>query len=272
LNAVPLVAIGRTFFAIALLGLGVEHIVFHEFVTGRAPAWPDAVPGKLLWVNGSGVLVILAGVFIVMRRGGRQAMLGLGLMVFVWALLRHLPIVAGDALLAGSWTRAGKALAFVGGSLAVAGTLPPIPAAAGGWSRYANTTGPFVRFGGICLGCFLIVSGVQHFKFTTFVVTLIPEWFPGNHMWWAQFAGVALIAGGLGLLVTRTTRLAGLMVGLMLFSWVLIVHLPRTFTSVSDGIALFEALAFSGIALAMAGAPGHLARSTVAGGLSPRLN
>jgi uncharacterized membrane protein len=243
------VAIGRTIFAIALLGLGVEHIVFQEFVTGRAPAWPEGVPGKTLWVDVTGVLVILAGLSLVMGRWGRQAMLGLALLVLVWALLRHLPIVARDALLAGSWTRAGKALAFVGGLVAVAGTLPPIAGA--GW-RYMNATGPFVRVGGICLGCFLIIAGLQHFKFTSFVVTLIPAWFPGNAIWWARFAGVTLVAGGVGLLVRRTAHLSGLMTGLMLFSWFWIVHLPRTFTSVSDGIALFEALAFSGIALMFA--------------------
>lgn len=262
MNALPLVAIGRTFFALALLGLGVEHIVFQEFVTGRAPPWPSGVPGQQLWTTGSGALVFLAAVSLVMRRWGRQAMLGLALMVLVWALLRHLPIVARDALLAGSWTRAGKALTFFGGSLAMAGTLPPIPGGAG--SRYANATGSFVRFGGISLGCFLIVSGLQHFKFTTFVVTLIPPWFPGSHTWLAQAAGVALIAGGLGLLVRRTARLAGFMVGLMLFSWFWIVHVPRTFVSVSDGIASFEALAFSGIALVVAG-------GVAPSGTSPRL-
>jgi uncharacterized membrane protein len=258
LNVLPLVAIGRTFFAIGLLGLGVEHIVFQEFVTGRAPAWPDGVPGKLLWVNGAGVLVILAGAAVVVRRRGSEAMLGLALMVFVWALLRHLPIVAADALLAGSWTRAGKALTFIGGALAVAGTLPSIPGGTGSaLRRYANATGPFVRFGGICLGCFLIIGGLQHFKFTAFVAALIPAWFPGNATWWTRFAGVALIAGGVGLIVRRTAVLAGLMAGLMIFSWFWIVHVPRTFTSVSDGIAVFEALAFSGIGLVVAGARGE---------------
>ena len=251
MNALPLTAIGRTFFAIALLGLGVEHIVFQEFVTGRAPPWPAGVPGKELWATVSGVLVFVAGVCLVMRQWGRQAMLGLALFIGVWALLRHVPIVAGDALLAGSWTRAGKALTFFGGSLAVAATLPPI--VAGGWSRYANATAPFIRLGGICLGCFLIVSGLQHFKFTPFVITLIPAWFPGNHTLWAQLAGIALIAGGLGLLFKRTAGIAGLMVGVMIFSWFWIVHVPRTFLSVSDGIALFEALAFSGLALVVGG-------------------
>ena len=242
------------FFAIALIGLGVEHFVFQEFVVGRAPAWPDGLPGNALWVRSTGVLIILAGLAIVMHRWGRLAMLVLALVVFQWALVRHLPIIATGAFLGGSWTRAGKALALVGGLLAVAGTLPPIPGGAGGWRRYANATGPLVRTGGICLGSFLIIAGLQHFKFTTFVVALIPGWFPGNATWWARFAGVALLSGGGGLLVRRTASIAALMTGLMLFSWLWIVHLPRTFVSVSDGIALFEALAFSGISFVVAGA------------------
>ena len=252
MNADLLVAIGRTFFAIALLGLGVEHIDFQQFVVGRAPAWPEGVAVQQVWMTASGSLVILAGVSIVMRRWGRQVLLVLACVVFVWALLRHLPIVAGDALLGGSWTRLGKAVSFVGGSLAVAGTLSPV--AAGMLNRYANATTSFVRFGGICLGIFLFVSGMQHFKFTPFVITLIPSWFPGDHTRWAQFAGVALMAGGLGLLFRRTMVPAALLVGLMLFSWVWIVHLPRTFVSISDAIALFEAIAFSGIALLISGA------------------
>jgi hypothetical protein len=43
-----------------------------------------------------------------------------------------------------------------------------------------------------------------------------------------------------------SATLAGLLAGLMIFSWFWIVHLPRVRTSVSDGIALFEALMFSG--------------------------
>ena len=64
---------------------------------------------------------------------------------------------------------------------------------------------------------------------------------------------MALIAGGIGLFISRTARLAALLSGLMVFSWFWIVHIPRTFLTVSDGIAVFEALAFSGIAFVIAG-------------------
>jgi hypothetical protein len=43
---------------------------------------------------------------------------------------------------------------------------------------------------------------------------------------------VALLAGGIGLFIPQTARLAALLAGAMVFSWFWIVHLPRTFTSV----------------------------------------
>ena len=116
-----------------------------------------------------------------------------------------------------------------------------------------NSTGPFVRLGQFCLAGFLILTGLQHFKFLEFVATLVPAWIPGDALSWSRFAGVALIAGGLGMLFSRTAALAALATGLMIFSWFWIVHLPRVHMSVSDGIALFEALGVSGIALVVAG-------------------
>src|SRR6185503_7703908 len=117
-----------------------------------------------------------------------------------------------------------------------------------------NATEPFVRMGQYCLASFLILAGMQHFKYLAFVATLIPAWFPGNAVLWSQFAGIALLTFGIALLFSRTAPLAALLTGLMIFSWFWIVHLPRVHTSVSDGIALFEALALSGLALVIAGA------------------
>jgi uncharacterized membrane protein len=121
----------------------------------------------------------------------------------------------------------------------------------------ANRRGPFILIGRICLGLFLLMTGIQHFLHTEFVASLIPTWFPGNAVFWTYFAGVALISGGIGLHVPMTARLAALLSGIMVFSWFWIVHIPRTFVGVSDSIAVFEALAVSGIAFVLAG---HLSR------------
>lgn len=72
-------------------------------------------------------------------------------------------------------------------------------------------------------------------------------------LFWIYFAGVALIAGGLGLFIPRTARLAALLSGIMVFSWFWVVHIPRIGVGVSDQIAVFEALAFSGIAFVLSG-------------------
>jgi len=88
---------------------------------------------------------------------------------------------------------------------------------------------------------------------TEFVASPIPTWFPGDAVFWTYFAGVALMSGGIGILIPQTARLAALLAGLMVFSWFWIVHIPRTFVGVSDSIAVFEALAVSGIAFVLAG-------------------
>ena len=251
-----LIPLGRRLFALALLGLGLEHFIFQEFVTGRAPAWPAGLPGKLMWVSGSGAIVVLAGLAIfVGYRWSRLAALVVALLIVAWAFARQLPIMVADSVLGGSWTRAGKALTIFGGTLAVAATLPSVSGAPmSGRNRFANSNGVSMLLGRVCLGSFLIVAGAQHFKFTAFAASLIPAWFPGNAIRWTRFAGVALIAGGVGLLFRRTAMAAGLLCGLMVFSWFWIVHLPLMLVSVSDGIAVFEALAVVGTALVIAGA------------------
>lgn len=255
-----LTTVGRIFFAAALIGLGVTHFVFQDFMTGRAPAWPPSVPGGTLWAYGTGAAFVGLGTTLLIGREARLAALLVATLIFAWALLRHVPVVATDSLLAPTWTAAGKALVFVGGALSIAATQPPLPGGGGSvLYRFVNLEGGFLAVGRISLGAFMIVTGVQHYMYTPFVASLIPGWFPGDAVLWTWFAGVALIAGGAGLQVPRTARPAALLSGLMVFSWFWIVHLPRTFANVSDGLAVFEALAVAGIAFVLAGGSGAVA-------------
>jgi uncharacterized membrane protein len=244
-----LAAAGRGLFGVALAGLGVEHLVFGEFVTGRAPAWPGGLSGGAQWAQVSGVTFIAIGLAIVHGRYARAAAILAAALIGSWALLRHVPVLLAAPVLSNAWTTAGKALTFTGGALAIAaaaprGSLSP--------SRGANTDAWFAALGRIALGSFLFVAGIQHFLYTEFVASLIPPWFPGDAVFWARAAGVALLCGGVGLQVPFTWSLAALLSGVMVFSWFWIVHLPRTFVSRSDTIAVFEALAVSGIAFVLA--------------------
>lgn len=246
--------IGRVFFGIALIGLGIEHFVFGEFVTGRAPKLAEPSQGSMIWAYVSGAVIIAAGMAILIGRKAREAAILVGVLIFVWALVRHIPVVAGGALLAPTWTAAGKALTLFGGAFAVAATFPKGENDDSSFLvKFVGLGREFIALGQICLGIFLIITGIQHFIYTPFVASLIPEWFPGDAVLWTYFGGVALIAGGVGLFIPPTARLAALLSGLMVFSWFWIIHIPRTLTSVSDGIAVFEALAVAGIAFTIAG-------------------
>jgi uncharacterized membrane protein YphA (DoxX/SURF4 family) len=109
--------------------------------------------------------------------------------------------------------------------------------------------------GAVFLAVFLVVCGMQHFAYSDFVTTLVPSWIPGQR-YWTYFTGVALIAGGAGILVPPTSRLAATLAAVMIFLWVLLVHIPRALAGpqhAGETAGVFEALALSGVALIVAG-------------------
>jgi uncharacterized membrane protein len=238
-----LARLGRAFFGISLIAFGAQQLLWGDFVAGRAPAFPAMWSGRVAWASVSGVVLILGGAAIVAGRGLRAAGVTVAAVIFVWAVLRNIPVALADRIYGGAWTNLGKGLALTGGALAVA-RLPHR------WLYVAR----------VFLGAFLISSGIQHFLFVPFVATLVPAWIPGPQFW-TCFAGVALIAGGLGLIVTRTAPLAGSLSGLMVFLWFVMLHVPRALaapdaaSSRNEWTAVFEALAISGIALLLAAGP-----------------
>ena len=116
------------------------------------------------------------------------------------------------------------------------------------------------------LGAFLVLAGIQHFLFPQFVMTLVPAWIPGP-LFWTYFAGVSLIAGGVGLALPPTARLAAVFVGGMIFTWLLVLHIPRALAASGPGAAtnewtaVIEALAFSAVAFALVARPRRVMRS-----------
>lgn len=253
-RSLDLVVIGRLCFAIALLGFGVLHFIFAEFVSGRAPAWPATVPGKDVWVYVSGFIMAGAGVAIIIRKT-HFFLITAAVIIFAWALLRHIPILVADLKWGGELTSAGKALTLWGGLL-IAGSLS---AEVGGtWSsKILKKSDFFIALGRISLAIFLIICGIEHFIFVDFVQQLVPTWIPGD-IFWTYFTGGALVAGGLGLLFRKTLTTAAFLTGAMIFVWFLILHIPRAMAaqaqnSANEWTAVCESLAFSGIAFVLAG-------------------
>ncbi|SDR65246.1 hypothetical protein [Opitutus sp. GAS368] len=239
--------IGRVFYAVAVIFFGAQHLLYGKFVTRIMPAWPAWVPAGPIWPYVVGVGLIIAGAALLFEQTARRAALFLGEQTLLAAVLLALPAAVAGPNWGGDWTNAGKAFALGGGALVVAATI----------HNGARGARWLVPVGRACLGGFFILGGIQHFIWVRFVMTLVPAWIPGAQFW-TCFAGVALIAGGVGMQLRPTARLAAGLSAAMIFSWVVLLHIPRALADLSNAnetTAVFEALAMSGIALLLANVP-----------------
>jgi uncharacterized membrane protein len=226
--------IAAIFFAIAFLGWGIMHFMIGDFITGRAPAWPEGVPGKIIWAYTTGLLLIVAaGTILYPNSKTRFTVACSGLLILAWAGARNLfPVVAhldyGFML-----TNLGKSITIGSGALLIA----------------FDKRKSIYTFASICIGIFFLASGIQHFLFIDFVKMLVPRWIPGD-MFWSYVAGVGLATAGIALITGFYRKLAALIASWMVLVWFVVLHVPRGFgetASYNEWIAIFEALAVSAI-------------------------
>ena len=237
---------------IAMVAFGIQHLVYVDFVTRLVPKLPVWVPGHSLLALGFGVALSMAGTLILFRKTARASALLLGAALLASFVLLYLPMSFVEPSNAGLWVNEGNALALSGGAFLAAGTLPSEPN--GFELRFTaliDQLEKFIPLGTYFLGTFFAYCGVLHFVYVKLVAALVPAWIPG-HVFWTYFSGVALIAGGVGMNVRPTARLAAALSALMVFLWVVLLHIPRALAAFGDSnetTAVFEALAVAGAAL-----------------------
>jgi len=249
--------LGRFFLAIALVAFGAQHFVYLDFVTRVFPRLPAWIPAHTFLACVFGALLLASGAAIMTVKAARSTALLLGAIILSSFALLYLPLLITTPPNGGLWTSAGKALALSGGSFLVAGSLPvKLDSPAKALARAVRVLERFIPLGRFFLAAFLILCGIEHFIYVEIVTRMVPSWIPGG-VFWTYFAGVALIAGGVGIIVPMTSRLAGGLSGLMIFLWVVILHIPRAVAmrNSNETTAVFEALAFSGVGFLVAVAP-----------------
>jgi uncharacterized membrane protein len=242
--------LGRFFFAVSMVALGIRQLLTGVLVR-LVPPLPGWIPWHSIWPYLIGVALVIAGAALGSPRLARGAALVLGAMILFAFLFLHLPQAAADPLVGFMWTNPAKALAMLGGVILLAGSLPH---AADSPSALARGFRKVYFLGPLFLAGFLILGGIQHFVYADFVARLVPGWIPGPYLW-VYFTGIALIAGGVGMLVPKTARLAALMSGIMMLLWVILLHIPRALAdlhNIGETSGVFEALALSGAAFILA--------------------
>ena len=179
---------GRTLYALAIAGLGVETLVCARRVDHSLGAqyavlpvlpWLPAVP---LVADLFGAIWVACAAGLLSGRTLRTAATTLGGLLFVCALILDGP---KNAVNIGSiWLRttAFKPLALA----SIAWLLL-------GWDAKPRLLTRVRRY---VLGLSLVVVGVDHFLVLAFIANIIPGWIPW-HVFWVAFFAVALIASGI---------------------------------------------------------------------------
>jgi uncharacterized membrane protein len=121
--------------------------------------------------------------------------------------------------------------------------------AAHGWDKA-------VPFGRLFFALPMAVFGTEHFVATEAIAGIVPSWIPAPRFW-VYAVGIALFAGALSISLNIFARWGALLTGIMLFSFVALIHIPLVAGDLRDRISWTVALrdlSFSGGALAFAGA------------------
>ena len=243
----------RIFFGIGMAGIGLQHFIYSDFrPVIIPPAWPQWIHFPVLAYI-TGAAIVAAGIFILLEKSTKAVSLMLGsflLICFVFVQCPYILFVQpNSAAHLGLWTDPLKELALSGGAFIIAGLSTDAYIK----NRLLAITEKLIPFGKIFFSITLIAFGIDHFFYTEFVATLVPAWVP-DHTFWTYFAGVTLIGAGTAIILKIKRRRIALLTSIMIFLWLIVLHIPRAIAEphVAKGneiTSVFQALAFSGIAL-----------------------
>ena len=233
-----LTTLGRILYALAIVGFGIQYAIYGHLRRGL-PLCPT-------WLHPSRILAyVLAAIFIAAglallttwRTLTVSLILGLLLLGSSALYLMHFNYVVYDG--------DGRTLFLE--CLSLASTALILHGLSSG-SRYSLMPGR------LFFAIALVIFGIQHFLYVSFLATLIPHYLPGHHLW-VLGTGLALIAAGLSLATTIEDKYAAYGLFILFFGWLVLLHAPRILHALHNGdewSSGFVVLAFSGTSLLLA--------------------
>lgn len=238
----------RFLFAIGLFALAIQELVNSDFLVVILPAgFPAWLPHRMIFDWIFSVPLAIASICIILELKARPISLLTGGILLLMVILFQ-AIGQQYPMHLGSWTAAFKELTLSGGAFIAAGSLSRENKV----SELENFLEKLIPAGKYFFAITMVVFGYMHFLYLDFVTTLVPSWIPW-HLFWTYFAGVALMAGGLGIILNIKRHLAANLLGIAIFIWFIVLHIPRAIADPNSGAgneisSVFEALSFSGIA------------------------
>jgi uncharacterized membrane protein len=252
-----LIGVARIFFCLGMIGLGVLQFYYGQFRPVFVPLWATWLPGMKICLYICSTLFILLPICILADKRAKDASLVLAAIMLIFLVFAEIPFmltVNAYPEHLGSWTDPLKVLALAGSAFVVAGSF--VEASNIESPALAFLT-PLICWGKIFFAVTMLLFGIDHFLYTEFVDTLVPDWIPG-HVFWTDFAGVALIGTGASIILNIKRREVCILAAIMLLLWTVILHIPRTMgrPEIADRpnemTSVCEALLFSGVAFLIA--------------------
>jgi uncharacterized membrane protein len=204
--------LGRVSLAVPIAVFGADHLTSPQTIVKIIPAW---MPGKLFWTYFVGVALIAAALSFVFRVGIRLSATLLGIMLFCFVAMIHLPnaIAAPHSRIA--WTIVARDSAFSAGALLLAVT-------SGARERTAGENR--VAIGALYwIALVSIFFGIESFLHPECVpavplVKVTPLWIPFAQFW-TVLTGIALVIGAGAILVRKVSRQSAAALG----GWVVLL-------------------------------------------------
>jgi hypothetical protein len=242
----------RAVYCIGLAGMVLPQFYYGKFGGNFLPPWPG-LPWVPLWAGLFTVVVLAACVAIVLEIKGRTAALLLAGLLLAMTIFGGLPYELfidpehGHAIY---WAGLLSGLAITGGAFVVAGSF--MEEAVVNESPVLRFLERVVPFGGVFFCITMIGYGYFHFLYPSLILSLFPHWIPFQ-LFWTYVAGAALMLCGLAVIFRMRVKLAGILLGAMIFSWLFLIHIPLAIADpwgndAFQVIRIFGALAFTATA------------------------
>jgi uncharacterized membrane protein len=112
-----------------------------------------------------------------------------------------------------------------------------------------------VALSNLCVAIPLAVFGALHLFAPQFVINIVPDYMPWR-LFWVYFVGCGLIAASLSIASRIGVRWSGLLFGIMMFSFVAMIHFPGALRERNNRILwtiVFREMSFGGAGWILAG-------------------
>ncbi|MBZ5622465.1 MAG: hypothetical protein LAQ69_27585 [Acidobacteriia bacterium] len=204
--------LGRVSLAVPIAVFGADHLTSPQAIMKIVPAW---MPGKLFWTYFVGVALIAAALSFIFRVGIRLSATLLGIMLFCFVAMIHLPnaIAAPQSRIA--WMIVARDSAFSAGAMLLAITSG---------ARERTPGENHVAIGALYLVALVsMFFGIEHFLHPECVpavplVKVTPLWIPFAHFW-TVLTGIALVIGAGAMFVRNVSRQSATALG----AWVVLL-------------------------------------------------